>query len=111
MARVLIAEPEPDLRLLAEQAVLELGHEPLSVDAHTAGCRVDVLLLATSADAVELAQALRRRQPELPIVTLGTVAAGPETHALRPVEHLVKPYTLRDLQRALGRAHAARRPG
>ena len=106
MARVLIAEPEPDLRLLAEQALLELGHEPLALDDIPPG-RVDVLLCATSAHA--LAHALRRRQPELPIISLGTVAADPETRALRPVAHLIKPYTLGELQRDLARAETTGR--
>ena len=108
MARVLIAEPEPDLRRLAEQALLELGHEPLALDDIPPG-RVDVLLCATSADALALAHALRRRQPELPIISLGTVAADPETRALRPVAHLIKPYTLGELQRALARAETTGR--
>jgi CheY-like chemotaxis protein len=109
MARVLIAEPEPDLRRLAEQALLELGHEPLSLDADILPSRVDVLLLAASADAVALAHALRRRHPGLSIISLGTVAAGPETRALRPVAHLVKPYTLGELGRALARAETSAR--
>jgi hypothetical protein len=106
VARVLIAEPEPDLRLLAEQAVLELGHEPLLLGAHPAGTHVDVLLLATSPDAVAIARAHRRHDPALPIVCLGTLTASADIRRLRPVAHLVKPYTLSDLGRALTRAVA-----
>jgi hypothetical protein len=106
VARVLIAEPEPDLRLLAEQAVLELGHEPLLLGAHPAGTHVDVLLLATSPDAVAIARAHRRHDPALPIVCLGTLTASADIRRLRPVAHLVKPYTLSDLGRALTQAVA-----
>jgi CheY-like chemotaxis protein len=109
VARVLIAEPEPDLRLLAEQAVLELGHEPLLLDAFLAGTHVDVLLLATSPDAVAIARAQRRHDPALPIVCLGTLAAGADIRRLRPVAHLLKPYTLSDLARALTQAVATAR--
>jgi CheY-like chemotaxis protein len=109
MMRVLIAEPEPDLQRLAEQALLELGHQPLALDTDIAPSRVDVLLLAASADALALAHALRRRLPELPIISLGTRAACTETRALRPVAHLVKPYTLGELGRALARAETSAR--
>ena len=107
MARVLIAEPEPDLRSLAQQAVLELGHEPLLLDADSAGARVDVLLLAASGDAVATASALRRHDPALPIVCTGTGVADDEVRRLAPVAYLVKPYSLADLGRALARAVAA----
>ena len=109
MARILIAEPEPDLRLLAEQAVLELGYEPVLLEANTAGAPVDVLLLATSADAVAIAHAHRRSDPALPIVCLGTMGASAAIRRLRPVAHLLKPYTLGDLAQALTRAVAIHR--
>jgi hypothetical protein len=101
---VLIAEPEPDLRLLAEQAVLELGHEPVLLDPGAAGAYADVLLLADSRDAVAIARAHRRLDPALPIVCLGTLGAGADIRRLRPVAHLLKPYTLSDLARALALA-------
>ncbi len=109
MARILIAEPEPDLRLLAEQAVLELGYEPVLLEAYTAGTPVDVLLLATSEDAVAIAQAHRRGDPALPIVCLGTLALTAEIRRLEPIAHLLKPYTLSDLAQALTRAVAIHR--
>jgi DNA-binding response OmpR family regulator len=104
VARILIAEPEPDLRSFAEQAVLELGHEPLLLDPSTAGARVDVLLLAVGVEAVATASALRRRDHALPIVCMGTQPADATVRALRPVAYLVKPFRLADLARALSRA-------
>jgi CheY-like chemotaxis protein len=106
VARVLIAEPEPDLRQLAEQGVLELGHEAVLLEAHTAGGHVDVLLLATSPEAVAIARAQRQHHPALPIVCLGTLDASAEIRRLRPVAHLLKPYTLNELARALTQAVA-----
>lgn len=109
MARILIAEPEPDLRLLAEQAVLELGYEPVLLEAYTGGTPVDVLLLATSDGAVAIAHAHRRSDPALPIVCVGTLGLTAEIRRLEPVAHLLKPYTLSDLARALTRAVAIHR--
>jgi CheY-like chemotaxis protein len=103
VARILIAEPEPDLRSFVLQAVLELGHEPLLLDTPT-GTRVDVLLLAMCADAVATASALRRDDPALPIVCMGTAPADDQVRGLRPVAYLVKPFRLADLARALTRA-------
>jgi CheY-like chemotaxis protein len=106
VARVLIIEPEPDLRSLALQVVIELGHEPLLLDAPTHGARVDVLLLAASGDAFATASALRRHAPALPIVCTGTGIADDAVRRLGPVAYLVKPYSLAELGRALTRAVA-----
>jgi CheY-like chemotaxis protein len=106
VARVLIAEPEPDLRSLAEQAVLEFGHEPLLLEDYTGDIPADVLLLAISADAMATASALRQHDPALPIVCTGTLVMDDEARGLRPVAYLVKPYTLNDLWVALARAVA-----
>jgi hypothetical protein len=101
MALILIAECEPDLRLLAEQAVRELGHEPRVVGARDAQARGDVLLLAPSAGAVALARALRRQHPELAIVYVGAQPASAEVRALHPAAQVMTPYTLGQLARAL----------
>jgi CheY-like chemotaxis protein len=106
VARVLIAEPEPDLRSLAEQAVLEFGHEPLLLEDYTGDIPADVLLLAISADAIATASALRQHDPALPIVCTGTLVMDDEVRGLRPVAYLIKPYTLNDLWVALARAVA-----
>ncbi len=105
MARVLISEPEHDLRLLAEQWLIELDHEPLALGGRP-GIRVDVLLLAASPGAAVVAHALRRLQPGLAIVSCGVTPAGRDIRALGPVAHLVKPYTIEQLDRALARALA-----
>jgi CheY-like chemotaxis protein len=108
VARVLVAEPEPDLRLLAEQALLELGHEPVAPDAQRVGDAVDVLLLAPSDQTLALTYELRRRHPQLPIVCVATHAPNEEVRRLRAAAHLLKPYTLAELQQALARALDAR---
>lgn len=104
MARVLIAEPVLDLRLLAEQAVLELGHEPVLLENHVRGERVDLLLLATFDGMTAVVDDLGPQRRSVPIICLGTLPASDQARSLRPLAYLVKPYTLDELQRALDRA-------
>lgn len=107
VARVLIIEPEPDLRLLANDAVLELGHDPVLESNQDGDDRVDVILLAVSGGSTTLASGLRRRYPGLPIIYLHTREASYKTQAVPPAARVFKPYTLGDLQRALNHALGA----
>jgi CheY-like chemotaxis protein len=104
MARVLIIEPEPDLRSLAEQALIELGHEPVLFGDDAEGEPVDVVILATFNGMAAVAHELRRKLGDPPIICLDTRPASSSTHALAPVAHLTEPYTLAQLQAALSRA-------
>jgi hypothetical protein len=104
MARVLIIEPEPDLRSLAEQAVLELGHEPVLFDDHAPDQPVDVAILATFDGMAAVANELRRRLPDLPIICLDTRPAGRSARALSAVARLIEPYTLAQLRTVLDQA-------
>lgn len=104
MARVLIVEPEPDLLLLVQEAVRELGHEALLFDESDAGVSVDVLLVAAHAGMAALVCRLRRAHAGLPVICAGTLPPGREARALAPVAYLIKPYTLGDLDRALVKA-------
>jgi CheY-like chemotaxis protein len=104
MARVLIIEPEPDMRSLAEQAVLELGHEPVLFDDHAEDQPVDVVILATFNGMAAVANELRRRLNDVPIICLDTRPAGSSARALAPVAHLIEPYTLAQLRTVLDQA-------
>jgi CheY-like chemotaxis protein len=104
MARVLIIEPEPDLRLLVQEAVRELGHEALLFDGSASSSSVDVLLVAVFAGMTALVTRLRHAHAPLSVVCAGTMPAGQEVRALRPAAYLIKPYTLGDLERALIKA-------
>lgn len=110
MARVLIVEPEPDLRQLAEEAVRELGHEPLAFADCPEGVRADVAVLVPTAGLAERIAHLQAHSGPMPVICTATRPRGAETDGLRPVAHLVKPYRLGDLQRALDRALEAREP-
>jgi DNA-binding NtrC family response regulator len=101
MARVLIVEPEPDLRSLAEQALLELGHEPVLFDDDAPNAPVDAVILATFDGMTTVTDELRRRRHDLPIIIVGMRPAGPSAGTVPPVAHLIHPYTLAQLQSAL----------
>jgi CheY-like chemotaxis protein len=51
-----------------------------------------------------LAQELRDRSPDFPIICTSIAPPNDRTRELRPVAHLQKPFTLEELQRALGAA-------
>jgi CheY-like chemotaxis protein len=104
MARILIIEPEPDLRSLAEQTVLELGHEPVLFDDHAQDDPVDVVMLATFDGMATVANELRRRLDDPPMIFVGTQPASSKARALAPVAHLIEPYTLGQLRAVLALA-------
>jgi CheY-like chemotaxis protein len=109
MPRILIGEPYPEIRELLAHVVTSLGFEPVYVDSASPGPPpdVDVLLLEPALpDGVELARALRRSTPELPIVCVSIYPPSAELGALAPVAYLVKPFALTALQSALEAAVA-----
>jgi DNA-binding response OmpR family regulator len=113
MARILIAEQHPAVRRLLELRLEQLGHEPV---LWTVGREVDVAeidaVLVEPADAETLAFAreLRREHPSLPIVISSVRGRTLETAWLRPAAHLVKPFALSRLERAVGDALALALP-
>lgn len=108
MARILICEPHADLRDLLTCVVERLGHEAVQ-----AGLRpgepppgdVDAVVVEPAdTRSHEDARRLRRQSADLPIVCVSIYPPGPGTHELRPASHLVKPFGLAELQRALADA-------
>lgn len=101
--RVLIAEPDPDVRLLLELAVARLGHQPV---AATDGSSVDAVVLEPACPvALSVLHRFRKRVP--PVVCLSiypreAVDAPPET-----IAYLQKPTTTASLGDALAGAAAA----
>jgi CheY-like chemotaxis protein len=108
MARVLIVDPEPDLRLLAAEAVTELGHEAVMLEAPIAATEAEVLMIAPCEDMPGVVRRLREASQGLSVILVSVAAPGEETRALAPTGYLAKPYTLKALHRALDRALAAR---
>lgn len=105
MARVLIVDPEPDLRLLAADAVTELGHEAL-LEEPAPPAAADVLMIAPCEDMRSMVARLRASCHGLSVILVSVGPPGDETNALHPEGFLAKPYTLKALDRALERALA-----
>jgi CheY-like chemotaxis protein len=104
MGRILIAEPHADVRSLFEFVVERLGHESVSVSLGDGSDlpAIDALILEpASPTALELARALRRRLPDLPIVCASIFPAEPAAVELAPVAYLEKPFGLSELEYVL----------
>ena len=107
MARVLIVDPEPDLRLLAAEAVTELGHEAVVLDEPPSRTEADVLMIAPCEDMQRIVDGLREASGGLSVIVVSVGPLDDEARALPGAGFLAKPYTLEALDRALGRALAA----
>ena len=102
MARILISEPHPDLRVLLEAVVRRAGHEPVGHGELTSDDAPAVMILEpASADGLAAAARLRRRLEALPIICTSVSPPSEETHALGPVAYLIKPFRLGDLEAAI----------
>ena len=102
MARILISEPHPDLRVLIEAVVRRTGNEPVGHGELTNDDTPAVMILEpASADGLAAAAGLRRRLEGLPIICASIYPPSDESSALGPIAHLVKPFRLRELEAAI----------
>jgi CheY-like chemotaxis protein len=102
MARILICEPHPDLRVLLETVVRRAGHEPVGHGELTSDDAPAVMILEpASADGLAAAAGLRCRLEDLPIICTSISPPSDETRSLGPVAHLIKPFRLGDLEAAI----------
>ena len=102
MARILISEPHPDLRILIEAVVRRTGNEPVGQGELTSDDAPAVMILEpASADGLAAAARLRRRLEDLPIICTSIAPPSAETRSLGPVAHLIKPFRLGDLEAAI----------
>jgi CheY-like chemotaxis protein len=109
MARILISEPNPDVRLLYEHMVRRLGHEPLALWDITpeAAATIDLLLVELAdSKCAGLADDARRLRPSLPVVAASIFPADSKP-AFRVDAHLLKPFTLGELSTVLSGCLAA----
>jgi hypothetical protein len=103
VARVLICEPNPEVKELLCRIVVRLGHDPVLEDAELAP--VDAILLEPAhPPSVERAQAFRAANGETPVVCASIEFPDAGSRRLEPVAFLVKPFALPDLEAALRRA-------
>jgi DNA-binding response OmpR family regulator len=107
MARILISEPHPDLRTLLEAIVRRAGHEPVGHGELTIDEAPGLMILEpASADGLAAAVRLRSRLEDLPIICTSILPPSPETQALGPAAHLLKPFRLLELEAAITAALA-----
>jgi signal transduction histidine kinase/ActR/RegA family two-component response regulator len=122
---VLLVEDDRPLMLLGEEMLATLGYEPVGFDNGAAAlasfraapARFDLLLtdaVMPDIGGLELARAVHRIRPDLPVLLVTGHGAPPSREAVRVAgvhEVLRKPLLSEDLARALARHLAAARPG
>jgi CheY-like chemotaxis protein len=102
MARILISEPHPDLRVLIEAVVRRTGNEPVGqADLIGDDAPAVMILEPSSADGLAAAARLRGLLGDLPIICASIYPPSEESCALGPVAHLIKPFRLRELEAAI----------
>ena len=102
MARILISEPHPDLRVLIEAVVRRTGNEPVGqADLIDDDAPAVMILEPSSADGLAAAARLRGQLGDLPIICTSIYPPSDESSALDPVAHLIKPFRLRELETAI----------
>jgi DNA-binding NtrC family response regulator len=108
MARILVAEKNPAVRRLLEVRLERLGHEPVGWDDSAVPLEtVDAAVVEPAdADTLAFARSLHRDDPELPIIVSSVRGRSLETASLRPAAHLVKPFAISRLERAVDDALA-----
>lgn len=110
MARIVISEPHSDVRTLIARMVLQLGHEPIVLDAPTPEqfLGADLFLVEPAAPiGAILAKAADLIRPDMPIVYV-SVEPPPELD-IEPAAHVMKPFTSEQLRDAIDRALDRRR--
>ena len=103
MSRILISEPNPDVRQLFEHMIRRLGHEPLALWSVTPETAATIdLVLVESADpaCANLAVEARRLHPALPVVAASIFPPDSDS-VIKPDAHLLKPFALGELRAVL----------
>ena len=107
MALILFLDPQREVRELFSHVATRLGHEAVETVGEQ---KPDVVVLEpSSGQEVQRARSLLERFPALAIVCASIHTPSRETREqLDPVVHLIKPFPLVELERALEAALAPR---
>jgi CheY-like chemotaxis protein len=109
--RVLVLEPDAEVRTLYQRAIQRVGHEPVLIgdDAVVDLRGIDAIIVEPGAQAeLAVARTARERVPDLPIVCASIYPAN--GFGLGPVAFLEKPFRLSALEHALELALAGTSP-
>ena len=110
MATIMVADEHDEVQRLLCHMVARVGHTPVM---RTAAQRnelhgFDALLLEPAfPGSFRYAQEVRSVRPELPIVCVSIYPPTPDVRALGCVAHLLKPFSLCELESALEQALVA----
>jgi len=106
VARILVAEPDPDALALIERAIAASGHEAVLYRPGSELPEVDVMLFEPSMGqrVVALAKVLASASPPVPVVVVSIQPPELAVHELRPVAYVLKPFSLDELRAAVEKA-------
>jgi CheY-like chemotaxis protein len=100
MARILVVEPHAEVRELLERVVRRLGHEPVRPSGDDVLGEVDAAILEPAAlGGHDVGRALRKAG--IPTVFVSIFPLSTELRELEPVAHVLKPFALAELERAV----------
>jgi DNA-binding response OmpR family regulator len=101
VARILIAEPSPDVRELYAIFVQRLGHEVV----HDLRSEVDLMILEPAVpENLKRATGLKKRRPHAAFVCTSIEPPSGHVASLAPTAYLVKPFPLVELADAVDAA-------
>jgi CheY-like chemotaxis protein len=102
MGRILVLEPDPDVRDLLVRLIRHLGHDAPRTDK---GFVPDAVLVEPGdAHSAARARKLVDQHSGLPVVCASIYPRSIETTGLKPVAYLTKPISLPELRSALAAA-------
>ncbi len=106
MARILVAEPDPDALALIQRAIAASGHEIVLYRPGSELPEVDVMVFEPSMGqrVVALAKVLATASPPVAVVVVSIQPPELAVHELRPVAYVLKPFSLDELRAAVEKA-------
>jgi hypothetical protein len=103
VGKIVICEPDPEVRELLGLVVTRLGREASS-ELNGTGDIEALLVEPADATSVERAFAVRAACPNVPVVCLSIDPPTAGSRRFEPVAHVLKPFALPELERALHKA-------